>query len=125
MPADEGESLEGWAPEPSADLPLARIIDLAFDYRGNTTVVRTDGTEQAGYLFNRNAEAPQPFVQVFDVAGNGPLTIPYAEIRTIRFTGKDTAAGTSYAAWLERREREKAGNAAAPGPPRTGPLTRA
>ena len=114
MPADEGESLEGWAPEPSADLPLARIIDLAFDYRGNTTVVRTDGTEQAGYLFNRNAEAPQPFVQVFDVAGNGPLTIPYAEIRTIRFTGKDTAAGNSYAAWLERKAAAKAQGGPAP-----------
>ena len=44
------------------------------------------------------------------VHGGDPLRIAYAEIRTIRFTGKDPAAGNSYAAWLRRRaeEREKA-----------------
>jgi hypothetical protein len=106
----EEPTLEGWSPEPGPALPLARIIDLAFDYRGNVTVVRANGGEVEGYLFNRNAEAPAPFVQVIDVHGGGPLRIPYAEIRTIRFTGKDTAAGNSYAAWLRRRaeEREKA-----------------
>jgi hypothetical protein len=105
-------SLEGWVPEPGEALPLARIVDLAFDYRGNTTVVKTDGSEVEGYLFNRNADAPEPFVQLFDAAGAGPIRIPYAEIRTIRFTGKDTAAGNSYAAWLRRKEQEKAGSVA-------------
>jgi hypothetical protein len=109
---DRETSLEGWAPEPGPDLPLARLVDLAFDYRGNVTVVKRDGLEVEGYLFNRNADGPAPFVQLFDTAGAGPLTIPYAEIRTIRFTGKDPAAGTSYAAWVERREREKAERAA-------------
>jgi len=32
------------------------------------------------------------------------LTIPYARIASIRFTGRDTAAGNSYAAWLRSRE---------------------
>ncbi len=114
MPGGDDASLEGWAPEPSDDLPLGRIVDLAFDYRGNTTVVKTDGTEVIGYVFNRNADADRPFIQLFDAAGNGPLTIPYAEIRTIRFTGKDTASGASYTAWARRRDREKADPAAAP-----------
>ena len=109
---DEERSLEGWTPEPSAELPLPRIIDLAFDYRGNTTVVKRDGTEVHGYIFNRSAEAPEPFIQMFDTDGAGPITIRYAEIRTVGFTGRDTAAGNSYAAWLERREQEKAGKAA-------------
>jgi len=113
---DEERSLEGWAPEPSAALPLARIVDLAFDYRGNTTVVRTDGTEIEGYVFNRDAEASAPFLEMFDLDGRGPLRIPYAEIRTIRFTGKDTAAGNSYAAWLRRREEAPAAGAAGPSP---------
>jgi hypothetical protein len=109
----EEESLEGWAPEPGPELSLARVVDLAFDYRGNVTVVKRDGAEIEGYLFNRHADGPAPFVQLFDTAGDGPFAVPYAEIRTIRFTGKDPAAGTSYAAWLERREREKAEQAAA------------
>ncbi|HMH49054.1 MAG TPA: hypothetical protein VK548_02395, partial [Candidatus Acidoferrum sp.] len=74
-----------------------------FDYRGDVTVVRQDGAEIVGYLFNRNAEVSRRFVQMFDRAGDGPLTIPYGEIRSIRFTGKDTAAGKSYEAWLRRK----------------------
>jgi hypothetical protein len=99
-------SLEGWAPGP--DVPLAEVIDRAFDYRGNVTVERLDGGAVVGYLFNRNDRAREPFVQMFDAAGEGPITIHYAEIRTIRFTGKDTAAGNSYAAWLERKAAAQA-----------------
>jgi hypothetical protein len=101
-------TLEGWVPELGEYLTLAQVIDLAFDYRGNVTVLKTDGAEVEGYLFNRNAEAPTPFIQMFDLAGNGPLTILYSEVRNIKFTGKDTAAGNSWLAWLERREKEKA-----------------
>jgi hypothetical protein len=102
------QTMQGWEPGVGPDLPLAQIIDLAFDYRGNTTVVKTDGTEVDGYIFNRKADVPEPFVQMFDAAGAGPFKIPYAEIRTIKFTGKDTAAGNSYGAWLRRKEQEKA-----------------
>ena len=107
MERPEG-GLEGWVPEIGAACPLSRVVELAFDYRGNTTVVKTDGTEIEGYIFNRNADVPQPFVQLFDAAGDRPITIPYAEIRTIRFTGRDTAAGNSYEAWLRKREQDKA-----------------
>jgi hypothetical protein len=111
------QTLEGWAPEPDADLPLGRIVELAFDYRGNTTVVKRDGTEFDGYVFNRDAEAPVPYLEMFDADGGGPHRVPYSEVRTIRFTGKDTAAGKSYAAWLARKQAEKAGRAADPPSP--------
>ena len=101
-PEDES-SLEGWEPVVGAQTRLEDVIDRAFDYRGDVTVLRRDGTELVGYLFNRNAEASPPFVQMFDRAGDGPFTIPYREILTIRFTGKDTAAGKSYEAWLRRK----------------------
>jgi hypothetical protein len=114
----EGEkTLEGWAPEPAAELPVAHIIDLAFDYRGNTTVVKRDGTELHGYVFNRDADAPVPYLEMFDTDGAGPHRVPYGEVRTIHFTGKDTAAGKSYAAWLARKQTEKAERAADHPPP--------
>ena len=100
------QSLEGWIPGP--DVALADVIERAFDYRGNVTLVRRDGTELVGYLFNRNTRAVEPFVQMFDTAGEGPITIPYAGIRAIRFTGKDPAAGNSYTAWLDRKAAAKA-----------------
>jgi hypothetical protein len=106
---EEHGPLEGWDPAVGVEASLEEVVDRAFDYRGDVTVVRRDGTEVIGYLFNRNAEVPERFVQMFDRAGDGPHTILYAEIRTIRFTGKDTAAGTSYEAWLRRKtERPRA-----------------
>ena len=105
-------TLQGWVPEIGEFLTLAEVIDLAFDYRGNTTVVKADDTEIEGYIFNRDREADEPSIQLFDVAGNGPIRIPYSEIRNIKFTGRDMAAGNSWHAWLERKEREKAEKAA-------------
>jgi hypothetical protein len=104
-PSDDpaSESDEGWEPVVGVGTSLEEVIERAFDYRGDVTVVRRDGTEMVGYLFNRNAEVPARFVQMFDRAGDGPYTIHYAEIRTIRFTGRDTAAGKSYEAWLRRK----------------------
>ena len=104
----EDKSLEGWAPEIRDAASLAEVIDRAFDYRGDVTVVLDDGRELVGYLFNRNRDAAQPFVQMFERDTPGASTVPYARIRTIRFSGKDTAAGNSYAAWLRSREAAKA-----------------
>jgi hypothetical protein len=103
------KTLEGWTPEPDAALPLTRIVDLAFDYRGNITVVLRDGQTLYGYVSNRDIEAATPYLEMFDGEGEGPYHVPLADVRTIHFTGKDTAAGKSYAAWLARKQAEKAG----------------
>ena len=106
--SDDEKSLEGWAPDISDAATLAAVVDHAFDYRGDVTLDLDDGRQLAGYLFNRNREVAEPFVQMFEVGHDSPATIPYARIRAIRFTGKDTAAGNSYAAWLRRRQATKA-----------------
>ncbi len=98
-------SLQGWDPEIGPSLTLEEVIELAFDYRGNTTIVTRDGAEIVGYIFNRDAGVPEPFLEFFDEAGEGPFTLRYADVATIRFTGEDTAAGQSWKAWVERRER--------------------
>jgi hypothetical protein len=102
------KSLEGWAPDVPDAATLAEVVDRAFDYRGDVTVVLDDGRELVGYLFNRNPDAAEPFVQMFERESTGASRIPYARIRAIRFSGKDTAAGNSYAAWLRSREAAKA-----------------
>ena len=101
-------SLEGWVPEVGEYLTQAEVVEFAFDYRGNTTIVKTDGTEIVGYIFNRNTYGPEPFIEYFDESGEGPITHPNTELANVKFTGKDTAAGNSWKAWLERKEREKA-----------------
>ena len=105
---DEDTSLEGWAPEIPDAAALAEVVDRAFDYRGDVTLVLADGGQVDGYLFNRNRDVAEPFVQMFARDGGEPATIPYARIRSIRFTGRDTAAGSSYAAWLRLRPAARA-----------------
>ena len=98
-------TLEGWVP--SAEDDLVEVIEHAFDYRGDVTLVHRDGREIVGYLFNRDQHVARPFVQMFPTGSDDVMTIAYVDIRAIRFTGRDTAAGNSYAAWLRRREVEK------------------
>ncbi len=89
---------------------LAAALDAAFEYRGNVTLLTRGAGEIAGYLFNREAETEEPFVDMFPAAGERQR-IPYAEIRGIAFTGKDTAAGKSWETWLEKYNAKKAAEA--------------
>ena len=102
------ETLEGWKADTTDPDRRAEVIDHAFDYRGDVTLVRRDGREGVGYVFNRDVEVPQPFVQMLPRDGGETVKILYTDIASIRFTGRDTAAGNSYAAWLRSREALKA-----------------
>jgi hypothetical protein len=104
MSLEPEQSLEGWDPGAVDGADLAYVVERAFDYRGDVTVVRRDGGELVGYLFNRNTDVAEPFVELFERNGGDRAAIPYAQISSIRFTGRDTAAGNSYAAWLRSRE---------------------
>ena len=89
----DGRSLEGWTPGPDSGLSLPEIIELAFDYRGDVTIERTDGTEVTGYLFNRVEDGSGGSVQLLATASGAQVSLPYAAIANVRFTGRD-AAGT-------------------------------
>ena len=102
------KSLHGWTPEVSEQLSIDDVVEYAFDYRGNVTLVKTDGSEIVGYVFNRDRAAAEPFFQYLDEKGNGPFTLTYAETASVKFTGTDTAAGKSWEAWQARKKREKA-----------------
>jgi hypothetical protein len=104
----EHSPLEGWTPEITDPAMLADVIEKAFDYRGDVTVTTRDGARRVGYLFNRRPDVSAPFIQMFLAAGGDPESIPYAEIQSIAFTGRDTAAGNSYAAWLQHKQAARA-----------------
>ena len=101
------QSLEGWAPVLGQGVSLEEVVDLAFDYRGDVTLDLADGGTLVGYLFNRDREASPPYAEVVGADG-ASRTIPYPEIRGLRFTGRDTAADTSWQAWKERKAVAKA-----------------
>ena len=107
MTHEEEQSLQGWAPDMSGGITVAEVVERAFDYRGNVTLVRKDGAELIGYLFNRNTQVSQPFVQLYDQDGAAHRVL-LEDIENIMFTGRDTAAGQSYEAWKRRKEEDKA-----------------
>jgi len=86
---------------------LREAVELAFDYRGDVTLELTSGQKIEGYIFNRNALASPPFLQLFPEGQPGERKIPYADIAAIAFTGEDTASGKSWEAWVKKKESER------------------
>jgi hypothetical protein len=81
-------------------------IDKAFDYRGDVTLT-VRGQTVEGYLFNRDASATPPRIEIFPKGSETAQIIPYADIEAIAFTGKDTADGKSWAAWVAKKDTER------------------
>jgi hypothetical protein len=97
-------SRRGWVPDVSSAAALAEAIEHAFDYRGDVTITTRDGLHRIGYLSNRRSDVAIPFVELLPASGGAAEVIAYADIEGIAFTGRDTAAGNSYAAWRERKQ---------------------
>jgi hypothetical protein len=104
-------SLEGAVFTFQTEADRVEAIDKAFDYRGDVTL--TLHNEQVeGFMFNRDAAARPPRVEVFIKGSDTPRIIPYADITAIAFTGKDTADGKSWDAWVNKKESERQAEAA-------------
>jgi hypothetical protein len=112
----EKENLEGWIPALATESETREALEKAFDYRGDVTVTRRDGTVVEGYLYDRRSEpsleasliriipTPKPGVPVERVM------VSYADIAAIQFSGRDTAAGKTFDAWVKKYwEKKQAG----------------
>ena len=53
----EREQLEGWVPQLAGEDEVREALEKAFDYRGDITVTRKDGSQVQGYLFDRRTGA--------------------------------------------------------------------
>jgi hypothetical protein len=105
-------SLEGRIFRPASRAELAEAVELAFDYRGDVTMALTTGESVVGYLFNRDAAEPDPWIEVFPADDPSPVRIPYAVIASLAFTGEDTANGKSWETWVSKKESERRAEAA-------------
>ncbi len=81
-------------------------IDKAFDYRGDVTL-QVAGQPVEGYIFNRDAAARPPRIELFVKDSDEPRIIPYADIESIAFTGRDTADGKSWDAWVNKKAEQR------------------
>jgi hypothetical protein len=104
------ENLEGWIPSVANEEDLRQALEKAFDYRGDITITRKDGTKIEGYLFDRRTGKclTDSQVRLYPKNSNEKVSIPYSDIAALVFTGRDTAAGRSWEAWMKKYSEKKA-----------------
>jgi hypothetical protein len=110
VPGFEHENLQGRVWEAATEEELREGLEKAFDYRGDVTIRRRDGSSVEGYIFDRRAGATlaDSCVRLLPKGGAGKLAVSYADIASISFSGRDTAAGKSWEAWLRKYWEKKA-----------------
>jgi hypothetical protein len=109
-PGTEHHNLEGWVPALGSDVELLDALEKAFDYRGDVTITRKDGTSVEGYIFDRKTASTleKSSVRLFPKDSPDKLAIPYSDIAALSFTGKDRAAGATWEAWVKKWNEKKA-----------------
>ncbi len=106
------EKIEGWIPDLATEAELRDALEKAFDYRGDVTITRKDGSRVEGYVFDRRngPTLAESVVRLIPQNSSQKISIAYSDIAALAFSGRDTAAGKSWEAWVRRYwERKAAG----------------
>ena len=109
VPGFEHQQLQGSVPSVATEDELREALEKAFDYRGDITITRKDGTKVEGYMFDRRQAKTLSESLVRILPPNGPrVSVPYSDIAALAFTGRDPAAGKSWEAWVRKYWEKKA-----------------
>jgi hypothetical protein len=106
----EREQLEGWIPALATEAEIREALEKAFDYRGDITITKKDGTQIVGYLFDRRqgSSLATSFVRIIPSSAPTKVNIAYSDIAALAFSGRDTAAGKTFEAWVKKYWEKKA-----------------
>jgi len=104
------DQIEGWVPGIASEAELRDALEKAFDYRGDVTITRKDGSRVEGYIFDRRSGATlaDSVVRLIPQNSAQKISVPYSDIAALAFTGRDTAAGKSWEAWVRKYWEKKA-----------------
>lgn len=105
------ENLEGYIPSLATPEEIRDAFDKAFDFRGDLTITLKTGDKIDGYVFDRRAESAdlsQCVVRMYPKNSAEKMSIRYSDIAALAFTGKDSAAGKSFEAWVKKYNEKKA-----------------
>jgi len=103
------EQLEGWVPALATDEETHTAFEKAFHYRGDVTITKKDGSKLECFVFDRRMgrTLAESAVRVIPKDSFEKVTIPYTDIAGLAFTGRDTAAGKSWEAWVRKYWEKK------------------
>ena len=98
------ESVQGWVPQLATEEELRIALEKAFDYRGDVALTLKDNSKIEGYIFDRitGPSLSTSYVRVLPKDSTQKVKISYADIAALAFTGRDTAAGKSWEAWVRK-----------------------
>lgn len=112
MAGRDRENLEGWIPALASEAEIKDALEKAFDYRGDVTLTLKSGDVVEGYLYDRRQgkTLDDSLVRVIPSKGEDKTrrSIPYSEIAALNFSGRDTAAGKTFEAWVKKYWEKKA-----------------
>ncbi|SDF08321.1 hypothetical protein [Terriglobus roseus] len=112
MAGRDRENLEGWIPALATEAEIKDALEKAFDYRGDVTLTLKSGEVIEGYLYDRRQgkTLDDSLVRMMPSKGEDKSrrNIPYSEIAALNFSGRDTAAGKTFEAWVKKYWEKKA-----------------
>ncbi len=108
-PGTAHETVQGWVPQLATDEELRVALEKAFDYRGDVTLTLKDSSKVEGYIFDRSSgpSLSTSYVRLLPKDSAQRVKIAYADIAALAFTGRDTAAGKSWEAWVRKYWEKK------------------
>ena len=109
-PGTSHQRLEAWIPDLGTDENVRQALEKAFDYRGDVSITRKDGSKVEGYVFDRRAgqTLADSVVRIIPAGAREKLSIPYSEIAALKFSDRDPAAGRSFEAWVKKYWEKRA-----------------
>lgn len=110
------EKLQGWVPELADDREIREALEKAFDYRGDVTITCKDGSVVEGYVYDRrqSGKLADSLVRILPANGTPRQSISFSDIASLTFSGRDTAAGKSWEAWMRKYwDKKEVGESAA------------
>jgi len=110
VPGTTHTQLEGSVPELATPEELRAALEQAFDYRGDVLITRKDGSKVEGYIFDRRSgnSLADSVVRLLPKSGGGKVSVSYAEVAGLAFSGRDMAAGKSWENWVRHYWEKKA-----------------
>lgn len=106
----ERACLQGWVPELAGEEEIREALEKAFDYRGDVSITKKDGSVVEGYIFDRKSGKTlvDSVVRILPKDSNQRQSISYGDIAALVFSGRDTAAGKSFETWIRNYWEKRA-----------------
>jgi len=106
----QAENLQGLTVDAGDADALRQAIESAFHYRGDVTITRrSTAAAIEGYIFDRQIDrkTSELIVRLIPKDSDERIAVPFADIATLKFTGKDTASGKSFESWIKKYAQKK------------------